>query len=268
MKQRKIALLMNCCRQAPFAEALAKIKDIGFEYVELTSSEKENDPVNVHRSRTELLEAKKKIMLAGLEPLALSVHTDLFAETAADELLKKIQLANFMGCRYCNTFLGKPVPGRENAVPDILSRVIPYLEKYDIHLGLELHGAFAVGSELAYLIRELASPYVKINYDTANCIFYGNVKPEEDIPLCVGEIGYLHIKDKSGKQDEWNFPAVGDGYVDFEKIFHVLNSAGNGSPFSIEIEFTQAGPPSAEEVYQAAGRSLRYIVEHGFHLYK
>ena len=268
MKQREIALLMNCCRQDPFAEALVKIKDIGFEYVELTSSEKKNDPVHVHRSRTELLEAKKAIMLTGLEPLALSVHTDLFAETAGDELLKKVQLADFMGCRYCNTFLGEPVPGRESAVSDTLFGVIPYLEKYDIHLGLELHGAFAVGNKLAYLIRELASPYVKINYDTANCIFYGNVKPEDDIPLCVGEIGYLHIKDKSGKQNEWNFPAVGDGYVDFEKIFHVLNSAGNGSPFSIEIEFTQVGALSAEEVYRAGGRSLRYIVEHGFHLYK
>ena len=268
MQPRKVALLMNCYRNYPFTEALARIRRIGFEYVELTSSETANDPINVHRTKSELSEIQNAIALAGLKPLALSGHTDLFAEAAPDALIKKIQLADFMGCRYCNTFLGTPAPGREDAVLDTLSKVHPYLKKYDIHLGLELHGTFAIGSSLARLTRKLASTHIKINYDTANCIFYGNTNPEDDIPLCADEVGYLHIKEKAGKRDEWNFPALGDGYVNFESVFQALNSAGNPSPFSIEIEFTPTGPSSMEAVDQAARKSLRYIVEHEFHLYK
>lgn len=268
MKHREVAILMNCYRNYPFGEVLAQIRDIGFEYVELTSSERLNDPVNVLRPRSELSEVQKMLACTGLKALALSGHTDLFKETSAEELTKKIQLADFMGCRYCNTFLGKPSPGSENVVLDTLSKVLPVLQKYDIRLGLELHGAFSVGRSLAALTRELASPHIKINYDTANCIFYGNVDPEDDIPLCADEIGYLHIKEKAGGRDEWNFPALGEGYVNFERIFQELNSAGNHSPLSVEIEFTRAGPSSMAEVGQAAAQSLRYIVENEFHLYK
>ena len=54
MQPRKVALLMNCYRNYPFTEALARIRRIGFEYVELTSSETANDPINVRRTKSEL----------------------------------------------------------------------------------------------------------------------------------------------------------------------------------------------------------------------
>ena len=40
----------------------------------------------------------------------------------------------------------------------------------------------------------------------------------------------------------------GKGYVDFETIFAKLKAANNNSPFSVEIEFTQAGPRYRQEL--------------------
>ena len=59
---------------------------------------------------------------------------------------------------------------------------------------------------------------------------------------------------------------VGPGKVDFPGVFGVLEEAGNASPFSIEIEFTQAGPKNLAEIDQAVQDSADYLRAHGFEL--
>ncbi len=74
----------------------------------------------------------------------------------------------------------------------------------------------------------------------------------------------LHLKDKAGARNAWDFPALGKGYVDFETIFHKLDEAGNNAPFSVEIEFTQAGPKDLAEINTAVQDSAEYLKAHGF----
>ena len=115
-------------------------------------------------------------------------------------------------------------------------------------------------------MRKVNSDRVKVNYDTANVVFYGRVDPVEDLKACVSDVAFLHIKDKAGAADEWNFPAPGKGYIDFDGIFDVLNQNGNNSPFSVEIEFTAAGPSTLEEVNQAVRDSAAFFRAHGIAL--
>ena len=110
------------------------------------------------------------------------------------------------------------------------------------------------------------SPRVRINYDTANVIFYGNVDPAEDLAACVQDVGYVHLKDKGGERTVWDFPALGQGWVDFPRIFEVLRASGNESPLSVEIEFTQAGARDVHEVDEAMRASAAYLVSQGFAL--
>ena len=63
----------------------------------------------------------------------------------------------------------------------------------------------------------------------------------EDLKNCVDEVAYMHLKDKAGAQKEWNFPALGEGELDFPAVFEVLRGAENNCPFSVEIEFTEKG---------------------------
>ena len=88
-------------------------------------------------------------------------------------------------------------------------------------------------------------------YDTANALFYGNVDLSEDLDASLDAIRYFHLKDKGGERTVWDFPALGKGWIDFPMIFKQLEQAGDNSPFSIEIEFTQAGSKNLEEVNQA-----------------
>jgi L-ribulose-5-phosphate 3-epimerase len=92
------------------------------------------------------------------------------------------------------------------------------------------------------------------------------VDPVADLRACVDDVAYLHLKDKAGAADVWDFPALGKGWVDFPGIFRTLEEAGNASPFSIEIEFTQAGPRDLAEIDRAVQDSADYLRAHGFEL--
>ena len=84
--------------------------------------------------------------------------------------------------------------------------------------------------------------------------------------VCVNDVAYLHIKDKAGADDVWDFPAPGKGRVDFDGIFDVLRRAGNESPFSVEIEFTPEGPGSLAQVDQAVRDSAAFFRAKGFNI--
>ena len=54
--------------------------------------------------------------------------------------------------------------------------------------------------------------------------------------------------------------------MDFPAFFKKLEQAGNNSRLSIEIEFTQEGPGSLEEVDQAVQDAAGYLTGLGFTL--
>ncbi len=185
------------------------------------------------------------------------------------DFAENIELARFFGCQYIVSSVGEAhLEDKETAGNDILAAniksVIPLLEDADMTLVLEIHGAHCNGKILKEIVDLIASDYVRINYDTANAIFYGGVKPEEDMQNCKDEIAYMHLKDKRGGQQEWDFPALGKGTVNFPKIFENLENNKNACPFSIEIEFTKEGPKDIAEVNQAVLDSYQYLREKGF----
>ena len=76
----------------------------------------------------------------------------------------------------------------------------------------------------------------------------------------------MHLKDKAGQQKEWNFPALGDGEIDFSEIFEILKENENRCPFSIEIEFTEKGAGDLKEIDEAVKKSALYLQQAGFEL--
>jgi len=81
---------------------------------------------------------------------------------------------------------------------------------------------------------------------------------------CVDKTGYVHLKEKAGGRQAWDFPALGKGYVPFPGIFKMLDDNDNLSPFSIEIEFTAEGAKDLAEVNQAVMDSAEYLRAQGF----
>ena len=269
---RIIAVNSNCYHGFSIEEAVAGIKAAGFRYIELTATKGWTEHVFPDQSFERLLEVKDKLDAAGLIPFAMSGHCNLMDIERIGDFIKNIRLAAFFGCEYIVSSIGE-AHLKDNAVADnetvagYIRALVPHLEKYNLKLVLETHGKeHGTGKVLAEIARLVGSERVKVNYDTANVIFYGRVDPCEDLMECIGDVAYVHLKDKAGADDVWDFPAVGKGCVDFPKFFGQLEAAGNNSPFSIEIEFTAAGPKDLAEVNQAVLDSAEYLIAQGYTL--
>jgi len=262
--KRIIAVNSNCYHGYSLDEAIEGIRQAGFHYIELTATKGWTEHVFPTMSFNELYAVKDKLKAAGLIPFSLSGHCNLMDEERIGDFIANIRLANFFGARYIVSSIGeahlKDRTVASNAeVAKHISGLLPYLEEYDLTLVLENHGDHATGKIVKEIVNLVASPRVLINYDTANIIYYAGVDPLEDLPTCLDKVGYMHLKDKIGGLKEWNFPAPGQGHIDFEKIIKMLDKAGNDCPLSVEIEFTSAGPKDLAEVNQSVQDSYAYL---------
>lgn len=268
---RSIGVNSNCYHGYSLEEALEGIHGAGFRYVELTSTKGWTEHVFPNQSFSQLLKAKRRMEELSLTPVAMSGHCNLMDRERLPDFEEHIQLAHFFGCDYIVSSIGEAhledrATTGDEALAANIRRLLSLLERCDMHLVLELHGEHSTGPVMDRIVRLVDSPRVRINYDTANAIFYGGVDPTEDMKTCMNHIAYIHLKDKAGEQREWNFPALGKGTVDFPAIFGALREAGNNAPFSVEIEFTQAGPANLEEIHQAVRDSADYLRKAGFAL--
>ena len=269
---RIIAANSNCYHGFSIEQAIDGIRRAGFHYIELTATKGWTEHVFPDQSLERLCHVRELLETADLTPVAMSGHCNLMDPARVEDFILNIQLAAFFECTYIVSSVGEAhLKDRAVADQDEIARnveqLVPLLTRYGLTLVLETHGReHGTGAALADIVRRVGSKRVKINYDTANVIFYGNVNPCDDLAACVADVGYLHLKDKAGAPTEWNFPALGEGTVDFPCIFKELFLAGNRSPFSVEIEFTQAGPADVAEVDRAMKISADYLRSHGFTL--
>jgi len=267
--QRIIAVNSNCYHGYSIEEAIEGISAAGFHYIELTATKGWTEHVFPTMSFAYLCSVKDKLKAAGLNPFAMSGHCNLMDSERIGDFIANMRLAAFFGCDYIVSSIGeahlkdKTVTSNEEVARHI-RELLPALEEYDLTLVLENHGEHSTGKIIKGIVDLVDSPRVLINYDTANGIHYAGVDPMDDIPTCVDKIGYMHIKDKIGGLQEWNFPALGKGHVDFPGIFALLDKAGNACPLSIEIEFTKAGPKDLGEVNEAVRESYAYLQGLGF----
>jgi sugar phosphate isomerase/epimerase len=265
---RKIAVNSNCYHGFSIEEAIDGIRDAGFHFIELTATKGWTEHVFPSMSFSYLWSVKDRLEQADLTPFALSGHTNLMDTARIPDFVANMRLAKFFGSDYIVSSIGeahlKDKAMASNAeVADHVRALLPYLEAYDLALVLENHGEHATGRIIRSIVDQVGSPRVQINYDTANVIYFAGVNPLDDIPACLDRIGYMHIKDKAGAQPEWNFPALGQGSIDFPRILQLLDEAGNDCPLSIEIEFTKAGPRDIAEVNQAVRDSCEYLASLG-----
>jgi sugar phosphate isomerase/epimerase len=265
---RVVAVNSNCYHKYSIEEAIEGISEAGFHYIELTATKGWTEHVFPTMSFEYLCGVKSRLGAFGLEPIAMSGHTNLTDAERAGDFICNIKLASFFGCDYIVSSIGEAHIEDKSAEEDEISarriaEFIPYLDECGLTLVLETHGEHSTGRRLRKIVEMVNSKRVMINYDTANVIFFANADVESDIDDCAGYIGFMHIKDKAGAPDEWNFPALGRGYVDFPMIFRKLDAAGNECPASIEIEFGPDGSQNLEEVNEAVRASYEYLSDIG-----
>jgi len=226
-------------------EALGGIAAAGFKYVEINAVKGWTEHLRADMSEKELDDVRKALSSHGLEMIALSGHCNLMDEQRLDDFRRNIELAAKLGCKYIVSSVGEAHFGEDEVRNDRqlianLKSLLPLLEEYNLTLAIETHGDdFGSGESLIGVVRGVNSPLVGINFDTANCYFWGGAQPLDDIKTCVEHVKFVHIKDKLGPQKEWNFPGLGNGELPLREFVKFMAGSGYDGPYSVEIEYTE-----------------------------
>lgn len=245
--------LKLACRLANYGKyqnnALAHIRDMGLKYVFMSIPK----PEEVAVVMTQLREY-------GLEPLVVRGDVNLSLENVIDELRIQLETCKRMGVRYM--FLS---PKRHETPVEIiyerLRRAGDAAADYGVILVLETHPDLGTnGRRHVETMKAIHHPNVRVNFDTANITYYNNgTSAPAELEKCIDYVATLEVKDHSGEFETWNFPALGDGIVDFPSIFAILRRHGYLGPVTIEVEGIKGVEWSEEEIHKALEKSVNYL---------
>ena len=248
-------------------EALAGIAAAGITSVELSSVPGWTEHVRRSAGPEEVGFVKDRLEAHGLTAVSLAGHSDLVSDAGVQEFRRALDLGRLLGVSMVTTSTGGHDASSAGDLAEqraqFLRRIGPLCDEAaerGITICFETHGGLLATGEMAVeLLDAIGKDNTGINYDPGNVIYYGGVRPEEDIHLCADRVVHMHVKDQIGGKGNWNFPIVGTGEVDFAAIFAVLNKSGFSGPASIEVEFQGEPWPELDVVSDAVARSAEYL---------
>jgi sugar phosphate isomerase/epimerase len=249
-------------------EAFKSVAANGFKFIEVTYLK--GFAENIVKRPEDISKKDIEDMLAmaknyGLSIYAFSVYEYIISENAVDKFKKIIDVANSLGSHTIITDTGDAKEGESDKIDLFyknIAEIAEYASSNDTNICFEIHGGLcSTGRQGVEIVKKIDHPNIKLNYDTANVIYFGGERPEEDIVGLWPYFGFMHLKDKAGRDPEWNFPAVGDGNIDFKKIFEEIKDYSG--PISVEIELTE-GKHSLQEVNGAFKKSYDFVKSLGF----
>lgn len=257
-----LAVSTNTYHGFSLPEALSGIAQAGFRFVELACVKGWTNHFDLEEHSEEDFQNLQKTLDAfNLRVISLSAHADLASREGVVYLEKALRFAQRIGARVVNTGTVESEKDEE-LLRRHLEILAQHAEETGVQIGLEIHGDFLKSGRAALeFIRDMRSPFIGINYDTGNAIFYGDTRPEEDIIFCLPWIVHMHLKDKRGGYKVWDFPALGKGEIDFGKILALLPEEKRSIPLSVEIEFDGRFTHSREFVDEAVKESFHHLAK-------
>ena len=261
----KICLNSNTYHGFDFADAVKGARAADIHFIEIAAVRGYTDHARWEMTDEEVAEMLATLSLNDIAVLGMCGHTNIMTEDGRENLRRNFGLAARLGASYVVTGTGE-THGDEHVIEDetelvqILKDLSAVADGHGLKLAVETHGAsYATGSQIKDLIGKVGATNFGLNYDTANVIMYADTQPYDDLRDSADVIVGIHLKDKAGASADWNFPAIGDGDTDFPRVFSILEETHCVAPLSIEIEFTEAGPASVEEVHDALLRSAKVV---------
>ncbi len=241
------------CRLANYGQdldaGLAHIRDMGLHYVFMSIPKPE-----------EVETVQKQMQALGLEILVVRGDTNLSLDTCLDELRVQFETCKRLGVEYM--FLS---PKRHDApfevIYDRLRKAGDLAAANGVTLVLETHPDLGTNGDVhVETMKVINHPNVRVNFDTANITYYNHdAKAEAELGKCVDYVATVEVKDHNGAFETWNFPALGEGIIDFPAIFKVLREHKYAGPITIEVEGIKGVEWSLEDKKKALEASVAYL---------
>lgn len=292
VRQNTFAVSMNCYTWGRFdvAQCLEQIQRTPIRRVEL--------PVEQSRPKCLIPELMVDAPLGGqwqysfpdlkalLDQGGFQVDSvDVFGYTGyagAERIIKRrVDFAHRLGAKIlvlgCNhQALHHAAPGGETAeqkearagIYSILRDVADHAAKLDVKIALEIHGGVtANATEALRTLGEVGRENLGINFDVANILIYNReLDPAggaKELERLARHVFHVHLKDvvrEPGKA-KFRMPRLGQGEVDFRRVFDILHGVGFYGPFSFEVETFHGATASNDigDYHQDLLASIEYL---------
>jgi L-ribulose-5-phosphate 3-epimerase len=262
----KIGVVTSTYHAFSTEETLDGISKGGFKYVELINVHGFAEHIKPAPEQMDQKSADKMLALCrsyGVELYCYAGHMRLMKDDSIKSFKKVIDAAELLGLKYITTDTGDVKSSEdEKKFYSDMGELGTYAKSKNITVCLEIHGEWCcTGKKAAEIVKKINNDHVRINYDTGNAIYYGGERPEEDIKYALPYMAFMHIKDSGGKKGVWDFPVLGQGSVDFERIFDLIK--GYKGPISLELEF-EGKPHPLEYVNDGVKKCNEFLRAHGY----
>ncbi|MEP0841335.1 MAG: sugar phosphate isomerase/epimerase [Phycisphaerae bacterium] len=241
------------CRVASYGDyqerAWTHLPSLGVRFVEIPVPEP-----------GELKALSAKLRDHGLAASSLQARCDVTAGDAVEVMRPQLEACRELGAKVC--FLSAKAGSADRK--EVYSRIQAIGEVADglgVVVALETHPDLMTnGSQALETMKAINHPSVRVNFDTANVYFYNQgVTAVGELRKIVDFVAAVHLKETPGGYQEWNFPALGRGVVDFPQVFNLLNDRGFRGPFTLELEGTRGVTRTEAQQLQYVEESVAYL---------
>ena len=194
----------------------------------------ENLTLVFKRDRKEIEKAKEIAERKGIKFIEVSITSEWKEEIPMAKIL------NVKYLRVCTVWEDTQDMFKE--VVNELKEIGKMADEYGMEVVVENHGGLMTEAEKCKaLIEEVELPNVKINYDPANFLYYGE-DPTKAIDYILPYIGFTHFKSVKYENGKPRYCRSREGVIDYKKIFEKLIPSYTGY---IGLEYEE--PTDVEE---------------------
>ncbi len=230
----------------PF-DAIAGIKEIGYDALELNSGEDwPTAPGKLDADARKRL--RDALQSAGFpSPVLMNVISLCAHDEDTDDKLRLLEgtcrLAGDLNFddrpRVMTTTLGHRPGAWEDSRDSFVDALQPYVQVAEDHgviLALEPHGgqSFDSPEKGVWLVETMDRPSVRLNFDHSHFHAQG-MEVEHCAQLCAPYAVHTHLKDGYKKDGKVRFLLPGEGDLDLERYFRAVANAGIDLPITVEI---------------------------------
>ena len=237
----------------PIAKAFEFSAQLGYTGIELLA------PIKFDPAEIRALAKKHRLpVVAIMEDLRLTGDP---AQHLA-RLETTLKLAAKIGHPVVETVVGGLPPEWEKLKPQFAERLAPWArlaEKYKVPVAIKAHigSALHLPEDAALLCRQIASPYLKINYDYSHFQLQ-KLDLETTLRAALPHIAMIHIKDSTGAPPTHRFLLPGEGTIDYTAYAALLNRLNYRGPIVVEVSAHVLAKPNYDP--ESAARQVAATV--------
>lgn len=202
----------------------------------------------------------KKLNDHNLKVLVMRGEADLTQDACIQQLEEQFKVCSQMGVHFLFLSAKRHETPKE-VVYDRLHRAGDIAEKYNVTIVLETHPDLGTNGDIQIeTMKAINHPRVRVNFDTGNITYYNqNTDAVTELKKSIPYVATVEFKDHTGEVETWNFPALGQGKVNFPEILKILKEHHYNGPITIEFEGIKGVELNEDQIKQAIESSVKYL---------